>query len=273
MKTLAYNKRMCLVRAIALAFIVSSLLYAQNPATPGAANEAKAEQIIKKAIEALGGNAYLSVKTVTGRGLFTPYQNGGAGLPSEFVDFIAWPDRERTEFKSSLSRVIQVNTGDTGWLFDGKTKLFKDMAPSQVADFKQYIRTAPDNLLRGFWRAEGAKLSYVGRREAGLGKRNEVIKLTYSEDLEVEFEFGAQDSFPAKVVYRKLNAEGVLAREEDRFAQFININGVNAPFVIDHYREDKQASRVNYTAIEFNRPMPDELFVKPATPKAVKWNF
>ncbi len=266
---LSYHKQFCLSFLFALLFLTSGFIQAQT--VDGKTD--KAEQIVKKAIEALGGTAYLNVKTVTGRGLFTPYQNGGAGLPSEFVDFIVWPDRERTEFRSSLGRTLQVNTGDTGWQFENKAKLFKDMTPPQIADFKSYIRTTTDNLLRGFWRKDGAKLSYAGRREAGLGKRNEVVKLTYADGLEVEYEFGAQDFTPAKVVYRKLNSEGVLAREEDRYAQFINLNGVNAPFVIDHYREDKQTSRVNYTVIEYNRPLPNDLFVKPATAKAVKWNF
>jgi hypothetical protein len=234
----------------------------------------KAEQIVQQAVAALGGPAYLNVKTVTGRGLYTPYNNeNGAGLPSEFVDMIAWPDRERTEFRSSLGRLIQVNTGETGWLFENKLKTFKDVTPAQAADFKTYIRSTLDNLLRGFWRKEGAALSYAGRREAGLGKRNEVVKLTYKDGFEIEYEFGAKDFLPAKSIHRKLNAEGVLAREEDRFAQFLNVGGVLFPFVIDHFREDKQASRVNYQAVEFNRPLPDELFAKPANAKAVKWNF
>jgi hypothetical protein len=65
----------------------------------------------------------------------------------------------------------------------------------------------------------------------------------------------------------------VLAREEDRYAQFISISGVKAPFIVDHFREDKQASRINYTSIEFNQPFPADLFTKPANPKAVKWSF
>ena len=250
--------------------VISQSAKAQSLASP---SDAKAEQIIQNAITALGGPSYLGVKTVTGRGLFTPFKDGVGGLPNSFVDFIGWPDRERTEFKGSGGRFIQVNLGDKGWFFDANTKTFKDATPEQVAEFKSYIRGTLDNLLRGFWRKEGARLSYAGRREAGLGKRNEIVKLTYADGFEIEYEFGAKDFMPAKAVYKKKDGEGVTGQEEDRYAQFVNVGGVNAPFIVDHFREDKQTSRVNYQSIEFNRPLPDELFRQPVTPKAVKWNF
>ena len=43
------------------------------------------------------------------------------------------------------------------------------------------------------------------------------------------------------------------------------------PFVVDHYTAGVQASRVNYESVEFNRPVPDSLFAKPADVKAVKF--
>jgi outer membrane lipoprotein-sorting protein len=255
------------ILVLLLACSAASAQTASNPQTD------KAEQVLQKALAALGGPNYLNVKTVTGRGLFTQMKDGAPEAVSEFVDFIAWPDRERTEFKSSAGRFLQVNTGDTGWFFDGRMKAFKDATPEQAAEFKTYLRTTVDNLLRGFWRAEKAALSYAGRREAGLGRRNEVVKLTYPDGFEIEFEFGAQDGLPAKTVYRKQNAQGVTGREEDRYAQFVNSGGVLAPFIIDHFREDKQTSRINYNSITFNSPLPADLFAKPAAPKAVKWNF
>jgi hypothetical protein len=48
------------------------------------------------------------------------------------------------------------------------------------------------------------------------------------------------------------------------------VAGVNAPFVIDHYRNGVQTSRINYEAYEFNKPLPDSLFAKPANIKAIK---
>jgi len=237
--------------------------------TPPATDE-KAEQVIQRAIEAMGGSAYLNVRTIVGHGQFTQCKDGESGLPSAFVDYIVFPDRERTEFRASSGRIIQTNTGDTGWVYDGAAKSIKEMTKAQIADFKIALRASVENLLRGLWRKDGAKLSYVGRREAGIGQRNEVVRLTYPDGYAVEFEFAAKDSLPMKVLYKRKNAEGNEVAEEDRLAQHLKIQGVTTPFVIDHYSAGAQTSRINYQSMELNTSIPDSLFARPANAKAVK---
>ena len=263
--------------------IVSSAAIAQGNSatptptpTPGAAAppapaiEEKAEKILQRAITALGGAAYLSVRSSVGRGLYTPFNEGHSTLPSSFIDYIIYPDKERTEFRGGGTKVIQTNTGDTGWLYDGASKTLKDMTPKQIADFKLSMRTNVDNLLRGVWRKEGAQVSYIGRREAGLAKRNEALRVTYADGFTVEFEFSAQDGLPAKTIYRRTNTEGEEITEEDRLAQFVTTGGIGSPFVIDHYTAGIQTSRINYQSIEFNPTIADTIFARPASAKAVK---
>jgi hypothetical protein len=230
----------------------------------------KSEQIVRRVIEAMGGSNYLNARSVIGHGLFTQFKDGVSGLPSTFVDYLVYPDKERTEFKGNGQRVVQTNVGKSGWVFDGATKSIRDIGPEQVSDFQLAIRTSVDSLLRGTWRHEGAKLSYAGRREAGIARRNETVRLTYPDGLIVEFEFGARDNLPAKVIYKKKNAEGEEAQEEDHLAQFLNVEGITTPFVIDHFRANVQTSRINYQSVEYNRPVPETLFAKPANIKALK---
>lgn len=232
--------------------------------------QAKAEQILQHAVEALGGNNYLRANTVISRGQFTPFKDGVSGIPTSFIDHIAYPDRERTEFRGGGLRTIQVNTGDTGWIFDGAARAIKDMSPEQVKDFRFAIRTSVENILRGGWRKEGARLSYIGRREAGLARRNETVRLTYPDGMIVEFEFGAKDGLPAKTIYQRKDAEGQDVPEEDRMAQYISVGGILAPFVVDHFRAGVQTSRINYESIEFNVPIAEALFTRPANVKAIK---
>jgi hypothetical protein len=238
--------------------------------TNSSSTDEKAEQIVRRAIEAMGGSSYLNARSIIGRGLFTQFKDGVSGLPTTFVDYLVYPDKERTEFKGGGVRVVQANVGKTGWVFDGATKSINDISAAQVADFQLAIRTNVDSLLRGAWRQEGAKLSYAGRREAGIARRNETVKLTYPDGLVVEFEFGARDGIPAKVLYKKKNAEGEEAQEEDHLAQFLNVDGITTPFVIDHFRAGVQTSRINYQSVEYNRPVPETLFAKPANVKALK---
>lgn len=264
-------KRLSIFLLLGMALTICSALAQDNkPAQPSTATDEKAEQIITRAIEAMGGSAYLNVRALVGRGLFTQYKDGQSGVPVSFIDYIVFPDRERTEFKAQTGKIIQTNVGDTGWIYDGAAKSLKDMTTEQVEDFKRGMRSSVDNLLRGFWRKEGAKLSYAGRREAGLAKRNEAVRLTYPDGYVVEFEFGAKDFLPMKILYKRKNADNEEVAEEDRMAQHITVGGIIAPFIVDHYSAGVQTSRINYQSMEFNPPVPDTLFTRPANAKAVK---
>ena len=235
----------------------------------------KAEKIVQKAIQAVGGGSYLNVKTVIGRGLFTEYKDGVSQIPKRFVDYISYPDRERTEFTGGGARIIQTNSGTNGWLFDGAAKTLKDQNAGQLEDFHFAMITSMENLLHGWWRQHGAVLSYVGRREAGLARRNETVRLTYPDGFWVEYEFSANEGLPSKVLYKRKHKKPDTEEieeiaEEDRLQKPITIDGVITPFVIDHFRNGIQTSRINYESAEYNKPLADSLFAKPASIKAVK---
>lgn len=171
---------------------------------PAISTDDKAEQIIQRALKGVGGDPYLQIKTVIGRGLFTEYHDGASGIPMKFVDYISYPDKERTEFSGGGAHIVQTNFRDGGWIYDGAALTLKDQTPQQLEDFKIVTRVTVENLLRGTWRQNGAKLSYAGRREAGIiGRRNETVRLTYADGFWVEYEFAADDGMPAKVLYQR----------------------------------------------------------------------
>ncbi len=270
------NRRLAFQLLLALCCFSSLQTGAQtNTATPAVSPDQRAQAIIDRAVEVVGGNNYLNVRTMVSRGLYSNYHDGLPQVPAKFLDYIVYPDKERTEFTSAGIRVVQTNSGVTGWLFDGATKSINDMKPAQIEDFRRGIRTSVDNLLRGWWRKEGAVLSYAGRREAGLAKRNETVRLTYPDGFWIEYEFGARDGLPAKVIYKRTrkHAESDVVEEiteEDHLAKPITIDGITSSFVIDHFINGKQTSRINYESVEYNRPVPDSLFSKPESIKAIK---
>ena len=235
----------------------------------------KSQKIMDQAVEAMGGRPYLNVQTVIGKGFYSDFKEGMPQVPTKFVDYIYYPDHERTEFTSSGIKTIQTNAGDTGWMFDGNVKKISEQNPAQVEDFKRSMRTTFENLLRGWWKNEGGEVKYIGRREAGLAKRNEVIRLTYANGFWIEYEFGAKDGLPAKLIYKRMRRDpdtgnDVETTEEDRFMTFVKVDGINAPWIIDHFVNDHQGSRINYESVQYNQKLPDSLFVKPDNVKAIK---
>jgi hypothetical protein len=255
--------------------LVAGPSISQAQTAPAASVDEKSKQIMDRAIEVLGGANYLNVKTAIGKGFYTAMNDGVSQLPQRFLDYIVYPDRERTEFTSLGVKTIQTNSGDTGWMFDGAVKKLSDQSPAQVEEFKRVMRTSVENLLRGWWQKEGGKIVYVGRREAGLAKRNETIRLTYPNGFWIEYEFGARDGLPAKVLYKRMRkdpetGDQVETTEEDQLLKFITVQGVTAPWVLDHFVNGKQVTRINYEDVRYNQPVDDALFTKPADVKKIK---
>lgn len=264
-------KRLHLVNFV----ILSVFLLLVIPTSKAQTVDEKSQAIINKAIEVVGGQAYLNVQTVTGRGFYSEFKENVPQVPVKFVDYLVYPNRERTEFTQSGIKTIQTNDGDTGWMFDGGPKKISDQSAAQIEEFKRTMRTTVENLLKGWWRNEGGKVTYVGRREAGLARRNETVRLTYPNGFWIEYEFGARDFLPAKVIYKRSrkdldSGDMVETTEEDVLLKFITEAGVTAPWVVDHYVNGKQTSRINYEQIQYNQRVPDSLFAKPADVKSIK---
>jgi outer membrane lipoprotein-sorting protein len=231
------------------------------------ANDDKALAVIAKAVQQLGGDRYLNVTSEVGRGSFSQLRKEGVASYQTFTDAIIFPDKERTDFKGS-SRSTQVNTGDTGWIYDGDQEIIKIQTPVQIENFKRGLRTSLDTLLRGAWKGQ-ATLSYVGRRQGGIGKRNDVVRLTYSDGFAVEFEFDDSGT-PVKAVYTHKNQADDPVKDEDRYAQFVDFDGIKTALVVDHYLDGQAISRINYDSFEFNKHIPDSIFRKPSTLKEAK---
>src|SRR5262252_333560 len=229
----------------------ASVSFAQTD-KPALSDDEKAQAVIQRALKIVGGDRYLQVKSVTGRGLFTNFADGISQIPAKFVDYVVYPDKERTEFSGGGARTVQTNVKDGGWIYDGAALTLKDQTPQQLEEFKLTMRVGIESLLHGWWREQGAKLSYAGRRESGvIGHRNEAVRITYADGFWVEFEFSADDGTPAKVLYERKHQnretqEVDSFNEEDRLHKLITIDGVTAPFVIDHYRNGIQTSRIAY---------------------------
>ncbi|MBK7706144.1 MAG: hypothetical protein IPJ30_10265 [Acidobacteria bacterium] len=254
-------------RLIWTSFSILLLAYA-GALAQGAKTDDKAEAVLKRAVESLGGERYLQVKTLYATGKFSMMRDGVIISFQTFTDVLVYPDTERTDFKFNGVKNIQTNYRDAGWIFDGAAGVINLQNEQQIKDFKRGLSVSLDNLLRSQWRGKGV-LNYVGKREATLGKRNDVIKLTYDDGFTVEFEFTAE-GLPVKAIYKRTNPDGEESKEEDRYAQFVETNGIKAPYIIDHFSNGVQTSRINYINIEFNKNVPDSIFVKPNTPKEAK---
>jgi len=247
-----------------------TLLFCSLAFTQTTPSDEKAVALIKRAVENLGGERYLQVKSQIGRGKYSILRDGVLISFQTFVDVIVFPGKERTEFKVAGAKTVQTNVADSGWIFDGAAQVINVQNKEQIENYRRGIRTSLDNLLRENWQKDsGVKLQSAGRRQAGLGKRNDVVKLIFADGFTVDFEF-SDDGMPVKSIYKRKNSDGEDVTEEDRYAQFIEVQGIKTPFIVDHFQNNKQTSRVNYESVEFNKSISDQIFAQPKTVKELK---
>ena len=232
-------------------------------------DNARAGELMRNAIKARGGDAYLNIKEMTSRGEYTRYEKGASTLPVDFLDYIANPDKERTEFGKGGHRTILANSGETGWTYDAEAKLIKDQTEQQVKDYLQGARYDLDNLMKRGWKESGSKLVYLGRREAWKDTFSEAIRIEFSDGANVTIHFDRRTGLPMMVEFKRVGEDGP-KNEQVRYYQWLDYNGVKFPKIQDSYRDGKQTSRVYYDTITFNTPIPARLFEKPSNPKEVK---
>src|SRR5690242_16820643 len=147
-------KPLSLAQILGLYFflVFAPFSFAQDKPAAAGDDKDKADQIVQRALKSVGGDRYLQVKTVTGRGLFTDFHDGVSGIPMKFIDYIQYPDKERTEFTGGGAKTVQTNVHDGGWIYDGAALTLKDQTPPQLEEFKIATRVSLENLLHGWWR-------------------------------------------------------------------------------------------------------------------------
>src|SRR2546421_9757802 len=103
---------------IAFLFLASASASLAQSEKPSLTDDEKAQQIIQRALKAVGGERYSQIKTVIGRGFFTDYKDGLSQIPMKFVDYVSYPDRERTEFNVGGTPHVQTKLFDGGSIFE-----------------------------------------------------------------------------------------------------------------------------------------------------------
>ena len=234
-------------------------------------NAERGAQLIRAAIEARGGARYLAFKSLTGTGQYTVFDKGTSTIPVPFTDCIIYPDKERTDFGKGKKkdRRIQVNTGSTGWVYDGEAQTLKEQNEAQAREFLEGLESDIDHLLRGGWQAEGVETRFFGREETRPGERADVVTIKLKSGRLVYLALDGHTHLPISLSYEQAHDKGV-SKNEVRFFQYVVYDGVKFPNIVDYYRDGVQVNRVNYESIKLDAPIADGLFVKPASAKEIK---
>jgi hypothetical protein len=234
-------------------------------------NVQRGAELIKQAVQARGGERFLGFNSIMSTGVYTPFQKGLSQIPIHFVDWIIYPDKERTDFGKGKkkNRRIQVNVGKTGWVYDGDAETLKDQTDKQIEEHLEGLDFDIDRLLRAAAKGDGVEVGFAGREETRPGERADSVAIRFKSDRTAYLLLDSQTHLPMSLSYEKTE-DGGLVKQETRYNQYVEYDGVKFPNIVDFFRDNVQTGRVNIESIKLNAQAPDELFAKPASVKAIK---
>lgn len=234
-----------------------SLLIAQPADTSAAANQQKARAVLAATIEALGGSAWLNLRTMRGmvRGAKF-FQGEPTGVTFSATETSEFPDKDRIDFPKQ--HVVQIFSGGDGWeiTYKGKRKL----SQQETDEFLRRKEHSLDAVLRQWYSNPAAVLIDEGPSQV---ERHLVQKITliHSADDSATLEIDTETHLPLRLSYTwrdpRFHDKDVDATEYDNYHR---IEGIATPFTSTRTHNGEVVLQVYVLRVQYNVVLPEGFF-------------
>jgi hypothetical protein len=241
-----------------------ALLLAAAPAWPQQESSApgvdQAQEILDRAIAALGGPEYLHVQDVTRRGQLYSFDRGQLASPGDrFVDYVKFPGKERFEIGKD-GKIVYLNDNEQGWELDRQG--IREMPPEQIEEFNRNNRRDLDYLLRFRVHREKMALYYMGR-EFLDNRRVHLVELVDEDNQSLTLVVDALTYLPVQLRYQQRDPlTGERANVTDQYAKYITVQGIKTPMHLARQRNGLRTFEAYLTEVRYNTPLLDNLFTR-----------
>jgi hypothetical protein len=229
----------------------------------------KIKRLFEGAIQAMGGDAYLSVSDIVSDGNYFMFDRDGnsSGL-IKYNDYTKLPDKSRFELgnKKKERDVTVFNLEkNEGWILEGQ-KDTRAATKDEMNGFRSDVKHSIENIFRSRYGDPQNKYFYLGAGE-GLDVTLEMVQILDPENDTITVYFDRASKLPAKVEYQRVNQRGIKEKHIQEFGQWHNIQGINTPLRLDGYVNGRKAFQSFAVKINYNNNLPDSLFSKPIPPE------
>ena len=239
---------------------------AQAPALPMRI-EPKAQQILDRTVQALGGPAFMSFKTLTTHGRLYSLGRGGGG----FVYFdgqVQYPDKRRLAYgtgKKGAKPITVINNGDQGWEIDRMGMVHLDS--DEIRQWKFANRYSLENILRVRIHEPGILVQTAGVDFVD-NVSVDILDIVDAQQTQIKLYINKQTSLPVQIEYRKWNPDINDWNEySDIYSDYQTYQGIATPKRISRSRNGERISEVYRDSATYNETYPAEIFADPSAPK------
>ncbi len=252
------------------------LLAAQTPtATPapqsdttGAKNATKARAALDAMVKALGGDAWLNLKSERREGRVAAFFQGKpSGITSEFYEYHVWPDLDRIVFTKHRD-VVQIYKGNVGTEITYKGKA--PLPAEQVEDFLRRRNHSIETVVKVWLKNPNTILLYEGQHLAARHLAEQVTVISPDND-SVTILMDIQNHLPLKrdfewrdPLYKDMN------RESEEYDDYHTVDGIPTPFTVTRFKNDDMTRQNFLFRAAYNETFPPDTFDVEATNRKIK---
>ena len=231
-------------------------------------NAQKARALVQQMVQALGGEAYLSLKDISQEGRTSGFYHGNpSGSTAPFWRFIKFPDKERTELTKHRDWII-LYTGNEGYEIT-----YRGTKPIDPKDLKEYLQRREyslDTVLRSWINAPGTAFFYEGD---GFVDNRQVdnVSIINAQNQAVTISIDRASRLPVKKSFKARNPEDrQLDEEEEIYGNYRVEQGFNTAHIITRLKNGEMTAERFLTSVTYNQGLQDSMFVASPPVKARK---
>jgi hypothetical protein len=256
-----------------------------SPVQPAAAavklndsdNARKARAVLDTAIEALGGQAYLTYENRVEEGRYYPLYHGrtdSTGIPYRY--YVDYPEKDRFEvlhmkalhiipgtidigdIKGKVADIVLIHNGDKGYEIT-----YKGTAAQDRIELQNYLRRRQHSVewvFRKWMRDPNVALFYEGAKVVD-GKETEGVTLLNSQNDSVSVYLDLNTHYPIKISYSWRDPKDRQKNVEDEvYDSYKPVQGIWTPHSITRYYNGESSQQRFITTASYNLKLPDSMF-------------
>jgi hypothetical protein len=239
-------------------------------------NARQARAILDKAIEALGGDPYLTFENRVEEGRYYPLYHGrtnSTGIPYRY--YVDYPDKDRFEVihtkdvfllfgqigdvkVKNKTDIVLIHNGDKGYEIT-----YKGTAAQEKLDLENYLRRRRHSLewiFRKWIRDPNVAMFYNGLAVED-GKECEGVTLLNSQNDSVDVYLDQNTHYPVKISYSWRDPKDKQKNvEEEIYDSYKLVQGIWTPHSITRYFNGETSQQRFIATASYNLKLPDSMF-------------
>jgi len=251
---------------------------AAPPAINDSDNARKAQALLDQAVDALGGQPYLTYANRTEEGRYYPLYHGrteSTGIPYRY--YVEYPDRDRFEVIKTkdihvlpgsidIGGVKVKNKADLVLIHNGNKgyeTTYKGTAAQDKLELENYLRRRQHSLewvFRKWLRDPNVALFYDGASIVN-GKVTEGVTLLNNQDDSVKVFLDQNSHYPIKISYSWRDPKDKQKNVEDEvYDSYKLVQGIWTPHSITRYFNGETSQQRFISIASYNQTLPDSMF-------------